>query len=466
VGSSVRPRAPRLTRLSTPPVSSPPASASPQTKSLESLLQEFRSRDYHRSSIFGAILASALEAVWANRMRSILTMLGIVIGIAAVIGSITLTSGIGAYATNVIAGYGTNTVTVEPLSSTNRNASTRGVAVRNLSQEDLLDITNLPYVTAISPADSVQEQVVYGDKNWKTTIVGASPALENIQNWGLSYGIWFSDAQSNGGKAVAILGDTVLQKLFGSDDVNPVGKQIRIGNQLFLVVGALAPKGEGIGTSDDEIIVPYKAEQARLSNSIYFKQIIVSADSQNDVNLVTQEITATLERNHHIARGSPDDFQFVTSQQLLQQSNQETAAISLLLTGIAAISLTVGGIGIMNIMLVSVTERTREIGIRMAVGAPRGAIRAQFLIEALLLCVVGGLIGLLLGVLLGWGMVAIVAAGVSGGKNGVVHVPVVVTPTTVLLPVIVSVSVGLVFGFYPAVRASKLDPIVALRRAR
>jgi len=429
-------------------------------------LQEFRSRDYHRSSPLGAIVASALEAVWTNRLRSLLTMLGIVIGIAAVIGSITLTQGIGSYANSVIAGYGTNTVTVEPLDTTNRKATTAGLTVRNLSQEDLLDLTHLPYVTAISPADGVQEQVVYGNQNWKTSVIGASPDLENIQNWDLAYGVWFSDAQSNGGQAVAVIGDTVLQKLFGSDTVNPVGQQIRIGNQLFRVVGALSPKGSGIGTSDDEIIVPYKAEQARLSNSINFKQIIISADSQNDVDLVTQEITSTLERNHRIPRGSPDDFQFETSQQLLQQSNQETSAISLLLTGIAAISLTVGGIGIMNIMLVSVTERTREIGIRMAVGAPRSAIRSQFLIEALLLCIAGGLVGLLLGVLLGWAMVTIVAAGVSGGRNGVVSVPVVITPTTILLPVVVSISVGLIFGFYPAVRASKLDPIVALRRAR
>lgn len=494
MGSSVRPRGPRLTRLSSPPVSAqqfpvppqqapapsqqfpvPPqqAPALPQqapapspSKSLERLWQELRTGDYHRRYILGAIAASALESVWANRLRSLLTMSGIVIGIAAVIGAMTLRHGIGVYAENVIAGYGSNTVTVEPFSTGNRSTANTGLAARNLSLLDLLDLAHLSYVTAASPLDYAQEQVVSGDKSWKTSVVGASPDLENIQNWGLTYGVWFSGAQSTGGETVAILGDTVVQKLFGSDSVNPVGQQIRIGNQQFRVIGTLSPKGSSIGASDDEIIVPYKAEQTLLSHSAYFSQIIVSANSPNNINQVVQEITSALERNHQIARGSPDDFQLVTSQQILQQSQQESSAISVLLISIAIIALAVGGIGIMNIMLVSVTERTREIGIRMAVGAAPGAIRTQFLTEALLLCIAGCLVGLLLGVLLGWGMVEIVVAGVSSDLNGTVNIPVVITPMTVLLPVIVSMCVGLLSGFYPAVRASKLDPIVALRRTK
>lgn len=406
-----------------------------------------------------------MEAVWANRTRSLLTMIGVIIGIAAVIGALTLAQGVGAYLNNLIVGQGTNTILVEPGSTSNRSFSSK--PIRQLSQEDLQRLSSLPHVAAITPVDTIRGQLVFGGQNWQTRVIGAGPDLQTIQSWDLAQGIWFTNAQNEGAQSVALLGDTVAHQLFDASGVNPIGQKIRINNQVFRVIGVLAPKGaSGFGVSDDSVIVPWKTHQIRFTNSIYFGQINVEADTSDNVNLVVQEITTALEFTHHIPRGGVDDFQTTTAQQLLQQAGQATQAMSTLLTGIAAISLTVGGIGIMNIMLVSVTERTREIGIRMSIGAKRGDIRNQFLIESLTICLLGGVLGLLAGVLLGWSMIRLIAAIASGGKSTGSQVPLIITPTTLMLPLIISLAIGLIFGLYPAIRASRLDPIVALRKPR
>lgn len=445
-------------------VPAPPATA----HSLESLFRELRSDKGRPRSHFVTNLNTALEAVRANRVRSFLTILGIVIGIAAVIGAITLAQGVGNYFSGAIASLGSNTALVSgsPSLLQRRGFSTSRRPHPSLTVGDYQALDKLPHVIAASPLLSRSIQVVYGNQNWRTGVIGASPDIQTIQNWQLAQGLWFSQVQDSVGDPVAVIGSTAAQNLFSASGINPIGQQIRLGTQLFRVVGVLAPKGaSGFGASDDSIFVPFRAYQQRLSNSTYLAQLDLEVDDQNNVDLVVQEITITLETRHHIPRGTPDDFSTTTSAQLLQQANAATSAITALLGGIAAISLTVGGIGIINIMLVSVTERTREIGIRMAIGARRRDIRNQFLIEALILCLIGGLIGMLLGIVIGWLAVGVLISSISRGGGGS-SVPLIITPTTLILPFAVSAGVGLVFGLYPAIRASRLDPIIAIRRAR
>src|SRR5262249_6283685 len=236
--------------------------------------------------------------------------------------------------------------------------------------------------------------------------------------------------------------------LFDASGVNPVGQVIHIGAQVFRVGGVLAAKGSG---QDDVIFVPFNTARIRLKNTTTVDQILVESDTTDDVSQVQQSVVTALERNHHIQPGATDDFGTITFVQFLQRSQQTTQALTFLLVGIAGISLTVGGIGIMNIMLVSVTERTREIGIRMSIGARRRDIRNQFLIEALVLSLIGGVIGMLIGFALGF-----LITNASG-------LPFVITAASLLLPFVICSIIGIVFGLYPAVRASRLDPIVALR---
>ncbi len=467
-----QPKKPRATRFL--PISSAPATNESEQKAVvpvprplppdnspvANLLRELQSGKSGRSSSFGASWDTAVESVWANRTRSILTMLGIVIGIAAVIGALTLAQGVGAFFTNLISSQGANTITVQP--GTLFNTTQKKSTIRDLSDQDLNAVSKLQHVTAISPVvSSSNGQAVYGAQNWNTRVQGVSIDLEGIQNWNMAEGLWFTQADQAGAQPVAVIGDTVKHNLFDPTGTDPIGKKIRFRNQIFRIVGVLAPKG-GF-RQDDIIFVPYKAAEARLTNTTALSEIIIQVDTQDNINVVVQQLTSAIEQNHHIARGSPDDFKTTTSTQTLQRAQQTTGAISLLLSGIAAISLTVGGIGIMNIMLVSVTERTREIGLRMAIGARRKDIRNQFLVESLLLCVLGGVIGLGLGLFVGWLSTGVLLSAIAGSAG---NVPFIVTPTTLILPFVVSLTVGVVFGLYPAIRASRLDPIVALRRAR
>jgi putative ABC transport system permease protein len=398
--------------------------------------------------MMGANFESAIEALVANFTRSFLTALGIFIGVGAVVAALTLTQGVNQYVTDQLASLG-NSVIIFPGTS-NRGGVSQGVGtLSTLTTVDAQDIAALPHVTSASPFIVTADQVVYGRQNWSTQIEGVNSDLENIQNWTVSQGTWFSSSDADSAAKVAVLGDTVYHNLFDASGNNPIGESIRVRDQVFRVVGVLAPQGGGV-SQDDVIFIPLKVAQIRLKNTITVDQIQVQTDTASNVQPAAVAITTLLRKNHHI-QGDNDDFNTFTFTQILQQINTSETVLTALLVGIAAISLTVGGIGIMNIMLVSVTERTWEIGIRMAIGARRGDILNQFLIEAVLLCLVGGVIGLGLGLLIGW---AVVKAS---------SLPFVITTITLAVPFGVASAIALLFGLYPAIRASRLDPIVAIR---
>jgi putative ABC transport system permease protein len=400
--------------------------------------------------LIGANFGVALEALWSNKLRSLLTALGIFIGVASVIAALTLTQGAGAFITGNIASLGTNVITVIPGSTTSRGAFGGAGTTQSLTPQDALELKKIQHVTGVSPIIQAIAQVVYGKQNWNTRIQGVSTTFQTIQGWQVAEGNWFNEAQDSGGVPVALLGQTVAHSLFDATGVDPIGQMIRIRDQEYRVIGVLQAKGGGFN-QDDVVFVPFNTALIRLKNTTFVDDIVVQVDSSDNVQLVQQDIKTVLERRHQIPSGGLDDFTSISSIQLLQTAQQFTQILTYLLVGIASISLTVGGIGIMNIMIVSVTERTREIGIRMSIGARRSDIRNQFLIEALVLSLIGGGIGMLLGFALG--LLVTRATGL----------PFVVTAASILLPFVISSIIGIVFGLYPAVRASRLDPIVALR---
>ena len=396
-----------------------------------------------RGMMIGANFGSALDALWANRLRSLLTTLGVVIGVAAVIAVVILTQGATAFLNQSLTALGTNTLVIFPGTA---------ASSQSLTLDDEKSLVKVAHVANVSPVLTISAQSVFGNQNWNTRVQGVYPNYQSIQSWQMARGTWYSTDDETAAQPVAVIGQTIVDNLFATTGTNPIGQTIRINGQLFRVVGQLQSKGaQGFTNPDDVIFVPYSTALSRLKNSTYIDQIQVQVDNANNVNQVQLIVTALLEKRHHITAGVADDFRVRNSNQLVQTAQQQSTVLGALLVGIAAISLSVGGIGIMNIMLVSVTERTREIGIRMAIGARQRDIRNQFLIEALTLSSLGGIIGITLGILGGFALVS------------AFHLPFVPSIPAVLLAFGVSAAVGVVFGLYPAVRASKLDPIVALR---
>lgn len=399
------------------------------------------------------IIRIAMRALARNKLRSSLTMLGIIIGVGAVIAMVSVGQGAQKQAEDQIAAMGSNMLFVSA-GTVNRGGTRMGYgATKTLVYEDMQAILReCTAVKAAAPGTQSSAQVIFGNDNWATQINGTEPQYFDIRTWPFAEGSSFSRDDVAMAANVAVIGETVRKNLFGATD--PIGQTIRISNLPFRVVGVLLPKGTSAAMGqdqDDIIVVPITTLQKKITGQDWLRWIMVSATSREASYTAQQQITALLRDRHRIRSGQDEDFFVRNLADVADLADQQAKLFTILLASIASISLLVGGIGIMNIMLVSVTERTREIGIRMAIGATEGDVQQQFLIEAVVLSLLGGAIGIFLGMTtsylitqtLGW--------------------PVLVSPTAIVTAVLFSMAVGIFFGFYPARKAAGLDPIEALR---
>lgn len=389
-------------------------------------------------------------------MRSILTMLGIIIGVACVIATVGIGEGARMQMESQLKSLGTNFLMLFPGTTTSSGARSGWGSDSRLNESDVVAIKNECQTCAyVSMSTRTVAQVIYGNQNWSTSIQGAEVDWPLIRSWNLEKGVFFTDSDNRSAAKVCVIGKTIEDELFLGED--PIGKTIRIKNIPFRVIGVLESKGGSLMGSDqdDVVVAPYETVRKRLSGarSTNIGMIMVAAVSNEQVELAQEELTALLRQRHKInkAAGQEDDFMIRSQTEMLEQAEMQSKTLSVLLWSIAGVSLLVGGIGIMNIMLVSVTERTREIGVRMAIGAKGRDIRSQFLIEALVLSLSGGIFGIGLGL-----TIQKAVAGFGGW-------PVSLQPEAVILAFVFSAIVGVFFGFYPAQKASRLDPIEALR---
>ncbi|HEX4642555.1 MAG TPA: ABC transporter permease [Candidatus Acidoferrales bacterium] len=394
----------------------------------------------------------ALRALARNKMRSALTMLGIIIGVGAVIAVVSIGQGAQYLVQHGIQAMGTNAVFIS--AGSNRAGGVRQGygGVKTLTVDDMNAILQeIPLIKQAAPALSNRQQVVFGNQNWSTTVTGTTPNYFDIRTWPVQAGSAFSDEEVDIAANVCVLGTTVEKILFG--DQNPIGQTIRIGNLPFRVDGVLESKGQNVTgqDQDDVIFAPYTTVQRKISGITWLQFIAASAVSQEASVASVAPITSLLRERHRIRAGDDDDFLIRTQADIADLQNQTQSTMTYLLGGIASVSLLVGGIGIMNIMLVSVTERTREIGVRMAVGATEDDVRRQFLVEAVTLSMLGGLI---------WIVVGLVGSALI---SNLLSWPTLISGKAIVAAVIFSAAVGIFFGYYPAHKAAQLDPIEALR---
>ncbi|HUL73215.1 MAG TPA: ABC transporter permease [Vicinamibacterales bacterium] len=398
------------------------------------------------------IFVIALRALARNKLRTALTMLGMIIGVAAVITMVALGSGAQAAIEEQIRGAGTNMITIFP-GSVNMGGVKQGQGTSSrLIPDDAKALRALPEVQYVSEGLQTRQQVIYSNQNWQTNIVGVNTDYVDIKSWPTKYGAFFTDDDVRSAAKVCLLGINVSENLFG-EDVDPTGIEIRIRNQIFHVLGVMSPKGASSSgqNQDDQILAPYTTVMKKLQGTEFLNYILVGARSADQVEATSEAVSAELRVLHKIQPGDDDDFRVQTQDDMIAMRTQATQTMTSLLAGIAGVSLVVGGIGIMNIMLVSVTERTREIGLRMAIGARGFDVLLQFLVEAVVISVVGGSAG----ILIGYGL----AEFMKRYQNMTTLVP----PDAVVIAVGFSAAVGIFFGFYPARKAASLDPIEALR---
>lgn len=402
--------------------------------------------------LFRESFQMALTSLYANKMRSLLTMLGIIIGVAAVIALVSVGMGVRSNVTSSIASLGSNMLIVSPGSSNRGGVRGAAGSMQTLKYDDAEAIKNkIKNIDYVSPSVSSSYQIVYGNNNWKTTVQGVTPEFMSIRSLSVSNGSFVSVNDMNKRARVAVIGTTVAANLFAKE--NPVGKNIRINNQPYKVIGLLTSKGQSsMGQDQDDMVyVPITTAQERMLGITYIQSINIQVSDQNYMDQVQSEVETLLRTRHHLVGNKENDFNVRNLTSLMETVNQSTAMLTMLLGAIAGISLIVGGIGIMNIMMVSVTERTREIGIRKALGATFMNIMTQFLIESMVIGIIGGLIGIVIG------------CGVSQLIAKVGNFTTVITLTPILISFLFSVGIGLFFGIYPARKAAKLDPIEALR---
>jgi putative ABC transport system permease protein len=398
------------------------------------------------------LLPEALGAMSANKLRTGLTMLGITIGIAAVICTVAIGEGGSNRVREQLQSLGDNYIWVEAGSRNFQGVRTGTGATKTLTVRDTQSmLQTVPLLKMVSPNVDGRIQVIYGNQNWYAPYRGVSPEYLSIRRWTIARGASFTAQDVLLSANVCVLGQTVVGVLFGDED--PIGKKIRIGNLPFRVVGTLNPKGETATgqDQDDTVLMPYSSVMHKIKGINWLDDIMCSAVSPEAVRPAKQQIMRLLRQRHHLRAGAPDDFNIRSPEELLQAQEETSRTFTLLLASIASVSLLVGGIGIMNIMFVTVTERTREIGVRRAVGATRGSVQTQFLVEAVLLCALSGTLGVGLGV---------VASGVFSHMLGWVTI---IPPRAIVIAVLFSALIGIAFGFYPARKAALLDPIDALR---
>jgi putative ABC transport system permease protein len=397
-------------------------------------------------------LRIALKALNRNKMRTTLTMLGMIIGVGAVITMVALGNGAQAAIEDQIRGAGTNMVTIFPGSPMTMGVRMGEGHSARLIPDDADALRGLPEVAYVAEGVSTRQQLIAGNQNWNASIVGTGVDFPMVKSWPMKYGSFFTEQDLQGATKVVALGVNVADVLFGPD-VDPTGEQVRVRNHVVKVIGVMASKGSSSSgqNQDDQVFMPYTTVLKKIQGQQYLHYILASAASGDQIPQTATAITMLLRTRHDIGPGEEDDFRVQTQDDMVAMRTQTTSTMTTLLAAIAGVSLLVGGIGIMNIMLVSVTERTREIGLRMAIGAKGSDVLYQFLVEALLISLVGGGLGIATGF------------GAAEFVRWYRDWPAVVSNDAIVLSFGVAAGIGVFFGYYPARKAASLDPIEALR---